>query len=60
MILKQVIRYTNADAIETTWVDANDAVIKCPAYRLTELSAMQTKLWVLGVIVPTGMVSCLV
>lgn len=32
MILKQVIRYTNADAIEATWVDENDAVIKCQAY----------------------------
>ena len=32
MILKQVIRYENAPAIEATWVDANDAVIKCQAY----------------------------
>ena len=32
MILKQVIRYTNADTIEATWVDANDVVIKCHAY----------------------------
>lgn len=32
MILKQVIRYTNADAIEATWVDENDVVIKCHAY----------------------------
>ena len=32
MILKQVIRYTNADAIEATWVDDNDVVIKCQAY----------------------------
>ena len=28
MILKQVIRYTNADAIEATWVDENGVAIK--------------------------------
>ena len=32
MILKQVIRYENAPALEATWVDENDAVIKCQAY----------------------------
>ena len=32
MILKQLIRYTNADTIEATWVDENDVVIKCQAY----------------------------
>ena len=32
MILKQVIRYPNAPALEATWVDENDAVIKCQAY----------------------------
>ena len=32
MILKQVILYANADAIEVTWVDENDVVIKCQAY----------------------------
>ena len=32
MILKQVIRYTNAPAIEATWVDEQDVVIKCQAY----------------------------
>ena len=32
MILKQVIRYTNADALEATWVDENNVVIKCQAY----------------------------
>ena len=32
MILKQVIRYTNAPALEATWVNENDAVIKCQAY----------------------------
>ena len=32
MILKQVIRYENAPALEATWVDENDVVIKCQAY----------------------------
>ena len=32
MTLKQLIRYTNADALEATWVDENDVVIKCQAY----------------------------
>lgn len=32
MILKQLIRYTNAQALEATWVDENDAAIKCHAY----------------------------
>ena len=32
MILKQLIRYTNADALEATWVDESDVVIKCQAY----------------------------
>ena len=32
MILKQVIRYTNAPALEATWVDESDVVIKCQAY----------------------------
>ena len=32
MILKQLIRYENAPALEATWVDESDAVIKCHAY----------------------------
>ena len=32
MIIKQVIRYENADALEATWVDVSDVVIKCQAY----------------------------
>ncbi|GAD20973.1 hypothetical protein [Acidovorax sp. MR-S7] len=32
MILKQLIKYDNAHAIEATWVDENDVVIKCHAY----------------------------
>ena len=32
MTLKQLIRYTNAPALEATWVDESDGVIKCQAY----------------------------
>lgn len=32
MTLQQLIRYTNADAIEATWVDESGAVIRCHAY----------------------------
>ena len=32
MILKQLIKYDNAHAIEATWADENDVVIKCHAY----------------------------
>ena len=32
MTLKQLIRYTNAPALEVSWVDENDVVIKCQAY----------------------------
>lgn len=32
MILKQLIKYDNADALEATWVDKDDVVIKCHAY----------------------------
>lgn len=32
MILKQVIRYENAPAIEATWLDESGVVIKCQAY----------------------------
>ena len=32
MILQQLIRYTNADALEATWIDADGNVIRCHAY----------------------------
>ena len=32
MMLKQLIKYDNAPALEATWVDDNDVVIKCHAY----------------------------
>ena len=44
MILKQVIRYTNADAIEATWVDENDVVIKCHAYSNGQMNMLRADL----------------
>lgn len=32
MILKQVIRYDNAVAIEATWIDENDVTVRSTAY----------------------------
>ena len=32
MTLRQLIRYTNADALEATWVNEKDEVVKCQAY----------------------------
>lgn len=32
MILQQLIRYTNADAPEATWADADGNIIRCHAY----------------------------
>ena len=44
MILQQLIRYTNADAIEATWVDENDAVIKCQAYSNAQMDMLRADL----------------
>lgn len=44
MILKQVIRYTNAHAIEATWVDEVDAVVKCQAYSNAQMDMLRTDL----------------
>ena len=44
MILKQLIRYTNADAIEATWVDENDVVIKCHAYSNGQMAMLRADL----------------
>lgn len=44
MIVKQVIRYTNAAAIEATWVDANDVVIKCQAYSNAQMAMLRADL----------------
>ena len=44
MILKQLIRYTNADTIEATWVDENDVVIKCQAYSNGQMDMLRADL----------------
>lgn len=44
MILKQVIRYTNADALEATWVDTADAVVKCQAYANSQMDLLAADL----------------
>ena len=44
MTLKQLIRYTNADAIEATWVDENDVVIKCQAYSNGQMDMLRADL----------------
>ncbi len=44
MILKQLIRYTNADALEATWVDENDVVIKCHAYANSQMDILRADL----------------
>lgn len=44
MILQQLIRYTNADALEATWVDGNDVVIKCHAYSNGQMDMLRADL----------------
>ena len=44
MILKQVIRYTNADAIEATWVNASAVVVKCQAYANSQMDMLAADL----------------
>ncbi|GEM_PF-4400664 len=44
MILKQVIRYTNAPALEATWVDEDDVVIKCHAYANSQMDMLRADL----------------
>lgn len=44
MTLKQVIRYTNADALEATWVDENNVVVKCQAYANSQMDMLAADL----------------
>lgn len=44
MMLKQLIRYTNADALEATWVDKDDVVIKCHAYSNSQMDMLRADL----------------
>ena len=44
MILKQLLKYDNAHAIEATWVNENDVVIKCQAYSNAQMDMLRTDL----------------
>lgn len=44
MILKQVVKYTNANAIEATWADANGVVVKCQAYANNQMALLAADL----------------
>ena len=44
MILKQLIRYENTPALEATWADEADVVIKCHAYANSQMDMLRADL----------------
>lgn len=44
MILKQVTRYTNAPALEATWVDEEGVSVKCRAYSGDQMDELRADL----------------
>lgn len=44
MILKQVIKYDNANAVEATWVDENDNIVKCHSYSDVQMDMLRVDL----------------
>lgn len=44
MILKQLILYDNAPAVEATWVDENNNVVKCQAYSNAQMDLLAADL----------------
>lgn len=44
MILKQIIRYENAAAIEATWADENDRQVYCRAYSGDQMDELRADL----------------
>lgn len=44
MILKQVIKYDNAPALEATWCDENENIIKCQAYSADQMDMLAADL----------------
>ena len=44
MIIRNLIKYTNADAIEATWVDETGVVIKCHAYSNGQMGMLRADL----------------
>ena len=44
MILKQLIRYENTPALEATWADEADVVVKCQAYSNGQMDMLRADL----------------
>lgn len=44
MILKQVIRYSNANVLEATWVNASGVPVKCQAYANNQMDLLAAHL----------------
>ena len=44
MILKQLIKYENANALEATWVDADGIQVKCQAYSDSQMDLLEADL----------------
>ena len=44
MTLKQLVKYDNAPALEATWVDANDVIVKCHAYSNAQMDMLRADL----------------
>lgn len=44
MILAQIIRYTNAEALEATWVNEAGQVVKCQAYASSQMHMLAADL----------------
>lgn len=44
MKIKQLVRYDNVPALEATWVDVNDVVIKCHAYANSQMNELRADL----------------
>lgn len=44
MILKQVIKYPNANALEATWVDIDGNVVKCHSYSDAQMAELRADL----------------
>ena len=46
MMLKQLTKYDNAPALEATWADENDVVVKCQAYSNGQMDMLRADLGV--------------
>lgn len=43
-MLKEVVRYENAAAIEVTWVDTDGVILRCHAYDGTQMAELRADL----------------